>query len=95
MKKVGMIGWRGMVGSVLMERMRDENDFKNFTPVFFTTSQVGLKGPDIGMETPALIDAYDIDTLYDMDIILSCQGGSYTKKVRPQLEEKKMGRVLD
>lgn len=89
MKKVGIIGWRGMVGSVLIERMRENNDFKNFTPVFYTTSQVGLKGPDIGVETPVLIDAYDIETLCNMDIILSCQGGSYTEKVRPQLEEKK------
>ncbi|MCP4672348.1 MAG: aspartate-semialdehyde dehydrogenase [Desulfobacula sp.] len=86
MKKVGIVGWRGMVGSVLMERMVNENDFKNFTPVFFTTSQVGLKGPDIGFETPPLIDAFDIDALCDMDIILSCQGGSYTSKVRPKLD---------
>ena len=89
MKKVGIVGWRGMVGSVLMERMINENDFKKFTPVFFTTSQVGLKGPDIGIETPPLIDAYDIDSLCDMDIILSCQGGSYTAKVRPELVAKK------
>jgi len=88
MKKVGIVGWRGMVGSVLMERMINENDFKNITPVFFTTSQVGLKGPDIGIETQALIDAYDINSLCDMDIILSCQGGSYTAKVRPELDKK-------
>jgi aspartate-semialdehyde dehydrogenase len=93
MKKVGIVGWRGMVGSVLMERMKEENDFKKITPVFFTTSQVGLKGPDIGLETPALptpalIDAYDIDSLFDMDIILSCQGGAYTQKVRPLLDKK-------
>jgi len=94
MKKVGIVGWRGMVGSVLMERMKDENDFKKITPVFFTTSQVGLKGPDIGLDTPdspeipALIDAYDIESLYDMDIILSCQGGAYTQKVRPALDKK-------
>jgi len=88
MKKVGIIGWRGMVGSVLMERMIKENDFKLFTPLFFTTSQVGQKGPDIGIATPPLVDAYDIDSLLDMDIILSCQGGAYTESVRPKLVEK-------
>ena len=85
MKKVGIVGWRGMVGSVLMERMITENDFKGFTPVFFTTSQVGQKAPDVGVRTPPLIDAYDIDSLMDMDIILTCQGGSYTETVRPKL----------
>ncbi len=87
MKRVGMVGWRGMVGSVLMERMVAENDFDKFTPVFFTTSQAGQKAPDVGKEVPALIDAHDIDALMEMDIILSCQGGSYTEAVRPKLEE--------
>ncbi|SDT84922.1 aspartate-semialdehyde dehydrogenase [Desulfobacula phenolica] len=88
MKKVGIIGWRGMVGSVLMERMITENDFKRFTPLFFTTSQAGQQAPDVGIKTPPLVDAYDIDQLLDMDIILSCQGGSYTEEVRPKLAEK-------
>jgi len=88
MKKVGIIGWRGMVGSVLMERMIKENDFKQFTPLFFTTSQKGQKGPEVGIKIPPLIDAYDIDSLLDMDIILSCQGGSYTESVRPRLADK-------
>lgn len=89
MKKVGIIGWRGMVGSVLMDRMISEDDFRNFTPFFFTTSQVGEKGPAVGNESPAdLIDAFDIDTLCDMDIILSCQGGAYTGKVKPQLAQR-------
>lgn len=88
MRKVGMTGWRGMVGSVLMERMQTENDFNQFTPVFFTTSQVGQKAPDVGIEAPPLIDAYDIETLMDMDIILSCQGGGYTGTVRPELEKR-------
>ncbi|MCD4720330.1 MAG: aspartate-semialdehyde dehydrogenase [Desulfobacula sp.] len=88
MKKVGIVGWRGMVGSVLMERMIKEDDFKQFTPLFFTTSQAGQKAPDVGIETPPLVDAYDIDSLLDMDIILSCQGGSYTESVRPGLAEK-------
>jgi len=88
MKKVGIIGWRGMVGSVLMERMLTEGDFKLFTPLFFTTSQAGQKAPDIGIEVPPLVDAYDINSLLNMDIIVSCQGGEYTEKVRPQLENK-------
>lgn len=88
MKKVGIIGWRGMVGSVLMERMIEEEDFKQITPLFFTTSQAGEKAPDVGVNTPPLVDAYDIDRLLDMDIILSCQGGSYTEVVRPKLAEK-------
>lgn len=88
MKKVGIIGWRGMVGSVLMERMLKENDFTKFTPLFFTTSQAGQKAPDVGIETPPLVDAYDINSLLDMDIILSCQGGSYTESVHPKLVEK-------
>ena len=86
MKKVGIVGWRGMVGSVLMERMSEEDDFKQFQPLFFTTSQAGQKAPDVGVDVPALVDAYDIDTLMEMDILLSCQGGSYTESVRPKLE---------
>lgn len=88
MKKVGIIGWRGMVGSVLMERMQTENDFNQFTPVFFTTTQVDQKAPDVGIEAPPLIDAYDVETLMDMDIILSCQGGGYTETVQPELEKR-------
>jgi aspartate-semialdehyde dehydrogenase len=87
MKKVAIVGWRGMVGSVLMERMLEEGDFKKFTPLFFTTSQAGQKAPDVGIETPPLVDAFDIDRLLDMDIIISCQGGSYTETVRPRLAE--------
>jgi len=88
MKKVGMVGWRGMVGSVLMERMTAENDFDKFTPVFFTTSQAGQKAPDVGKDAPALIDAHDVDALMEMDIVVSCQGGSYTEAVRPKLAER-------
>ncbi|MCP4022384.1 MAG: aspartate-semialdehyde dehydrogenase [Desulfobacteraceae bacterium] len=91
MKNVGIVGWRGMVGSVLMERMLKENDFNKFKPLFFTTSQTGQKAPDVGIEVPPLVDAYDIDTLMGMDIIVSCQGGSYTQKVRPQLENNNWG----
>ena len=83
--KVGFIGWRGMVGSVLMNRMRAENDFNGFEALFATTSQVGQAGPDVGLDIPPLQDAYDIKILSDMDIIVTCQGSGYTKKVFPEL----------
>lgn len=86
MKRVGFVGWRGMVGSVLMERMRAEKDFDLIDePVFFTTSQVGQEGPEIGKPIPALKDATDISELKQMDAIVSCQGGSYTNQVFGQL----------
>ncbi|HEB54707.1 MAG TPA: aspartate-semialdehyde dehydrogenase [Gammaproteobacteria bacterium] len=85
MKRVGLIGWRGMVGSVLMQRMREEKDFDLIEPIFFTTSQTGQPGPDVGKDVPALKDAKDIDELTSMDVILSCQGGAYTEEVYPQL----------
>lgn len=87
MVKVGIVGWRGMVGSVLMERMRTENDFQDIDPVFFTTSQAGQKGPEIGKEIPVLQDGFDVEILKGMEIILSCQGSDYTKKVHPKLRE--------
>jgi len=88
MKRVGFVGWRGMVGSVLMQRMLEEGDFNHIDePVFFTTSQVGQAGPDIGKTIPTLKDATDIDTLKTMDAIVSCQGGDYTKAVYAQLRE--------
>lgn len=85
MKQVGLVGWRGMVGSVLMQRMRDENDFADIDPVFFTTSNVGGKGPDIGKDIPALKDAFDLEALKPMDVIITCQGGDYTSEVYPKL----------
>ncbi len=88
MKRTGFIGWRGMVGSVLMQRMREENDFARIDePVFFTTSQVGQAGPDIGKDIPPLKDATDIDELKAMDAIVTCQGGDYTKAVYRQLRD--------
>ena len=83
--KVGFIGWRGMVGSVLMNRMKAENDFNGFDAMFASTSQVGEKGPDVGLDIPLLQDAFDIGILSDMDIIVTCQGSGYTKKVYPEL----------
>jgi len=73
MKKVGFIGWRGMVGSVLMNRMLEEKDFTGYEPVFFSTSQIGGKGPDIGVSIPVLKDAYDVSSLSKMDIIVTCR----------------------
>jgi aspartate-semialdehyde dehydrogenase len=87
MKRAGFIGWRGMVGSVLMQRMREENDFALVEPTFFTTSQMGGKSPDIGREVAALKDAYDIDELKSMDILVSCQGGDYTSAIFGKLRE--------
>ncbi|POA97216.1 aspartate-semialdehyde dehydrogenase [Chromobacterium sinusclupearum] len=84
--RVGFVGWRGMVGSVLMQRMREENDFAAIDePVFFTTSNVGGKAPDIGREVPALKDAGNIDELKAMDVIVTCQGGDYTTEVYAKL----------
>jgi len=85
--KVGFVGWRGMVGSVLMGRMLEENDFSNIESVFFTTSNVGGQGPDIGKDIPPLKDANDISELAQMDVILSCQGGDYTKSVFQPLRD--------
>ena len=86
MNKIGFIGWRGMVGSVLTERMLAEDDFGLIEePVFFTTSQVGQRGPDIGRDLPPLKDAMDLDQLMSMDAVVSCQGGGYTKSVFSRL----------
>ncbi|PWV60230.1 aspartate-semialdehyde dehydrogenase [Plasticicumulans acidivorans] len=85
MKRVGLVGWRGMVGSVLMERMRAENDFALIDPVFFTTSNVGGAAPDVGKGASSLQDAKSIAALAAMDVIISCQGGDYTNAIYPQL----------
>jgi len=82
---VGLVGWRGMVGSVLMQRMREEKDFDLIEPVFFSTSQTGQAGPDIGKDISLLQDANDIESLKKMDVIITCQGGDYTKAIYPQL----------
>lgn len=87
MLKVGFVGWRGMVGSVLMDRMRAENDFAQINPVFFSTSQVGIAGPDVGKEIPLLQDARDINALQAMDVIITCQGGDYTTEVYQPLRD--------
>ena len=85
MQKTGIVGWRGMVGSVLVGRMLEERDFDLIDPVFFSTSQAGGKGPDIGRATAPVADARSIDALKAMDIIISCQGGDYTNDIHPRL----------
>jgi aspartate-semialdehyde dehydrogenase len=85
MKKVGIIGWRGMVGSVLVERMRAERDFDLIAPTFFSTSQAGGKGPDIGRDAGTVADANSIAALAKMDVLISCQGGEYTNAIFPRL----------
>ncbi len=85
MKRVGFVGWRGMVGSVLMGRMLEEGDLDLVDPVFFTTSNVGGAGPKIGRDTPPLKNAKNIDDLKAMEIIVSCQGGEYTNEIFPKL----------
>lgn len=82
---VGFVGWRGMVGSVLMERMQDEGDFASIDPVFFSTSNAGGAAPAFAEGAPALQDAFDIDALKKLPIIVTAQGGDYTKQVHPQL----------
>jgi aspartate-semialdehyde dehydrogenase len=84
-KKLGIIGWRGMVGSVLVERMLAEGDFDLVDPVFFTTSSVGAAGPGIGRPTGPLQDANDVAALARNDILITCQGGDYTKAVHAKL----------
>lgn len=80
--KVGLVGWRGMVGSVLMQRMVEEGDFAHFEPFYFSTSNAGGAAPDFGGKSaPALLDAHDLTQLKQMDVIITCQGGDYTTAV--------------
>ena len=83
MKNIGFVGWRGMVGSVLVARMQAEGDFAHIDPVFFTTSNVGGKGP--GASKQPLKDAKSIAELKRMDAIVTCQGGDYTNEIHPKL----------
>ena len=85
MKLVGLVGWRGMVGSVLMQRMQEENDFAHIEPVFFSTSNAGGKAPALAKNETTLKDANDIEALKKCDIILTCQGGDYTTEIFPKL----------
>jgi len=85
MLRVGIVGWRGMVGSVLVQRMREEGDFDVVDPVFFSTSQAGGRAPAIGKDVEAVQDANDLDALRALPVIISCQGGDYTNAVYPKL----------
>ena len=82
---VGLVGWRGMVGSVLMDRMKEEKDFDLIEPVFFSTSNAGGAAPDMAKNEKTLQDAYDLEALRRCDVILSCQGGDYTTEIFPKL----------
>ena len=86
--RVGIVGWRGMVGSVLMQRMMEEGDFELIEPTFFSTSAAGGKGPSIkGRDTGPLVDAGDVDALARQDTIITCQGGDWTTAMYPKLRE--------
>ncbi len=86
LNRVGFVGWRGMVGSVLLQRMMEERDFSLIEePSFFTTSQIGQPGPDIGQKSSPLLDAKDLDLLGNLDAIVTCQGGDYTAEVHTAL----------
>ncbi|SIR88271.1 aspartate semialdehyde dehydrogenase [Moraxella cuniculi DSM 21768] len=84
---VGLVGWRGMVGSVLMNRMVEEGDFAHINPVFFSTSNAGGKAPNFGTDAGTLKDATDINELAKCDAIITCQGGDYTKQIHPALRD--------
>ena len=84
-KLVGLVGWRGMVGSVLMDRMAQEKDFDLIEPVFFSTSDAGGKAPAMARNETTLKDAKDIGALSQCDIIITCQGGDYTSEIFPKL----------
>jgi aspartate-semialdehyde dehydrogenase len=85
-KKVGLVGWRGMVGSVLLQRMTSERDFSHCDPVFFSTSNAGGEGPKIqGADSGRLLSASDVGALAMMDVVITCQGGDYTNEIYPKL----------
>jgi len=85
MLRVGIVGWRGMVGSVLVQRMREERDFDHVEPIFFSTSQAGGKAPAIGKPVDSVKNATDLAELKKLPVIISCQGGDYTSEVYPRL----------
>ncbi len=86
--RVGLVGWRGMVGSVLMQRLVEERDFDHIEPVYYSTSQIGIPAPVLGGKDAGLLqDAFDIDSLKQLDAVITCQGGDYTSKVYPALRQ--------
>ena len=95
MLRVGIIGWRGMVGSVLMDRMREERDFDGITCTFFSTSNAGSAAPDVGQGPAELVDAHSLDALEKHDVLVSCQGGDYTSESLPEAPGPRVRRLLD
>src|SRR5258706_8624285 len=87
MLRVGIVGWRGMVGSVLVQRMREERDFDHLEPTFFSTSKAGGAGPKIGKDAGPVKSATDIAALKSLPVIVSCQGGDYTNDIYPKLRQ--------
>src|SRR5580700_3964425 len=87
MLRVGLIGWRGMVGSVLLQRMREENDFAGIDPVFFSTSNIGGAAPKEAGDAATLKDAKNLRDLAACDVLISCQGGEYTTEVYAPLRK--------
>src|SRR5262247_2899621 len=87
MLRVGIVGWRGMVGSVLVQRMREEHDFDHVEPVFFSTSRAGGEAPAIGKPTERVKDAMDVAELKKLPVVISCQGGDYTNEIYPKLRK--------
>ena len=87
MLNIGFIGWRGMVGSVLMERMQTNSDFKKINPVFFSTSNIGGSAPNVGQNQTILLDAHDEDALTGLDCIVTLQGSDYTRLILPKLQQ--------
>jgi aspartate-semialdehyde dehydrogenase len=85
MVRAGIIGWRGMVGSVLVQRMREERDFDQIEPVFFSTSQAGGKAPEVGKPVEPVKNAMDLAELKKLPVLISCQGGDYTSEIYPKL----------
>ena len=85
MVRAGIIGWRGMVGSVLVQRMREERDFDQIEPVFFSTSQAGGKAPEVGKPVEPVKNAMDLAELKKLPVLISCQGGGYTSEIYPKL----------
>ncbi len=83
--QVGLIGWRGMVGSVLVQRMREERDFNLVDPIFFSTTQAGAAAPAIGKHAPPVKDARNLEALMGCEVLICCQGGEYTAEVHPRL----------
>ncbi|MEZ5353463.1 MAG: hypothetical protein R2762_12570 [Bryobacteraceae bacterium] len=94
MLRVGFVGWRGMVGSVLLERMRAESDFQGIEPVFFSTSNAGGRAPAEAGAGAILGDAHDCQALAACDVIVSCQGGGFTTSLRA-FARRGLERLLD